>query len=522
MCSDIKNLRKTHCEEDLWPKASAKYGVTVQTLKAIKNKAEWKTLVAKHKLGGAAAQGKRRSSRACHFVRQPGGGRKRTLGWAVTALKEWHARERRHGHSVSRKDMLDEYVTLLHERASQLSGQVATLAASDSLREGAQKEAQACLERRDKLLASKAYRKTRMTRLLEWTGARLFTVEQTTQLSALEEKVRAQLTWQDVDRKLWAMCVASKEQLEKENLVADAASVIAHRSDFVVGMSDQIPLWAKADCKRLVFHDSEIRNLLADSRKNFHSLREELAACQAEVSALQEVSVAQDGNSALRPGSTTKRAHSEDAKFRITYEARQKIRNLCAEGPLVGEVSRGLLVFPGKHCRLSNVDSKGCYISTKRFTLGDTVVEHVKGQRCRALDWAVALREEHPSELSEVDIMLQPASNMDGVLLAWAVAQQGSEEPASLHIRDSFAALFHDSVAATQKVVSQASSAILGKMTQALQVTDTDYAQSFKASFRRALEDRRAQWRASGATGLFKARFEPQPTLPLINLRPVR
>ena len=227
--------------------------------------------------------------------------------------------------------------------------------------------------------------------------------------------------------------------------------------------------------------------------------------------------MAQEDNSALRPGSRTKRAHSEDAKFRITYEARQKIRNLCGEGPLVGEVSRGLLVFPGKHCRLSNVDSKGCYISTERFTLGDTVVEHLKGQRCRALDWAVALREQHPSELSEVDIMLQPASNMDGVLLARTVAQQGSEEPASLHIRDSFAALFHDSVAATQRVVNQGSSAILGKMTQALQVTDTDFAQSFKASFRRALEQRRTQWRSSGATGLYKARFEPQPTLPLIN-----
>ena len=288
MCSDIENMRSTHGENDLWRKAAAKYGVSVGTLKTIKSKeAEWKTLVAKHKLGSDAARGKRKASRACRFVRQPGGGRKRALNWAVTALKEWHARERRHGHSISRKDMVDEYVTLLQDRASQLSGQVASLADSDPLRQVLEKEAQTCLERRDKLVASRAYRKTMMTRLVEWTGARLLTVEQTTHLSSLEEKVRAQLTWQDVDRKLWAMCVASKEQLEKEDLVADAASAIAHRSDFVVGMSDQIPLWAKADCKRLVFHESEIRNLLGDSRKNFHGLREELEACQAEVSALQ-------------------------------------------------------------------------------------------------------------------------------------------------------------------------------------------------------------------------------------------
>ena len=290
VCSDIENMRPTPGEEDLWRKAAAKYGVSAQALKTIKSKeAEWKTLVAKHKLGGAAARGKRKASRACRFVRQPGGGRKRALNWAVTALKEWHARERRHGHSVSCKDMVDEYVTLLHERASQQSSQVACLDDSDPLREGLEKEARACLERRDKLVASKAYRKTMMTRRLEWTGARLFTVAQTTHLSALEEKARAQLTWQDVDRKLWAMRVASKEQLEKEDLAADAASAIAHRADIVVGMSDQIPLWAKADCKRLVFHDSEIRNFLRDSRKNFQSLREELAACQAEVSAVQEV-----------------------------------------------------------------------------------------------------------------------------------------------------------------------------------------------------------------------------------------
>ena len=142
------------------------------------------------------------------------------------------------------------------------------------------------------------------------------------------------------------------------------------------------------------------------------------------------------------------------------------------------------------------------------------MAEHLKGQRCRALDWAsVALREQHPSEFSEVDIMLQPAAYMDGVLLAWTVAAQALR---SRRLSTSGTASQLSSTTllfATQKVLNQASAAILGKMTQALQVTDTDYAMSFKAACHKTLEERRTAWRTAGALGNYKARSQPQPTL---------
>ena len=65
--------------------------------------------------------------------------------------------------------------------------------------------------------------------------------------------------------------------------------------------------------------------------------------------------------------------------FRITYEARQKIRGLCGDGTPSAEVSSGLLVFPGKHCRLSNLDSEGRYISTERYRVGNSEVVHLSG-----------------------------------------------------------------------------------------------------------------------------------------------
>ena len=71
-------------------------------------------------------------------------------------------------------------------------------------------------------------------------SAEFMVAEQVTHLSPTEEKVHAQLTFQAVDRALWAMTCASSEALAAEKLVADPDSVVTSREDFVLGMSDQI------------------------------------------------------------------------------------------------------------------------------------------------------------------------------------------------------------------------------------------------------------------------------------------
>ena len=65
----------------------------------------------------------------------------------------------------------------------------------------------------------------------------------------------------------------------------------------------------------------------------------------------------------------------------------------------------------------------------ERYRVGNSEVVHLSGEKCRSLQWAVKLRSLYPQEFSEIDIMQQPASNMDGVLLNWVVQAQGSEEP---------------------------------------------------------------------------------------------
>ena len=73
-----------------------------------------------------------------------------------------------------------------------------------------------------------------------------------------------------------------------------------------------------------------------------------------------------------------------------------------------------------------------------------------------------------------------------------------------LALRDSFAAIFSSEVQQTQQVVNQASVEILGKLTHYLQVTDTDFARSFKSLFREALTEQRTLWREKNK-GLFQA-----------------
>ena len=510
LCQEAGSRSPEVSEQKHWKQLSEKYGVSVQTLKEYSSKkAVWQTLVEKEKLH-PKSRASRKAKRTCRFMRQKGGGRKADFPELLPALKQWHATERQHGHSVSKQDFFAEYVTLLVQKSKALLQEAEGLPHEDPQKHSLQKLAKVALNRKSKLLSSKKYRNSLTERLVRDSGAKFLVAEQVTHLSATEEKARAQLTFQACDRALWAMTCASTEALTSEKLVADPASVVNSRKDFVLGMSDQIPLWAKAQPKKLLFSEAELSEVLPGGGD---SLRQELTAARTAL----ENTLGEDGpvqvlggseeqasDSKLKPGSKVKRAHSEAAKFRITYEARQKIRGLCGDGTPSAEVSSGLLVFSGKHCRLSNLDSEGRYISTERYRVGNSEVVHLSGDKCRSLKWAVRLRSLYPQEFSEIDIMQQPASNMDGVLLNWVVQAQGSEEPCSLYIRDSFAAIFSSEVQQTQQVVNQASVEILGKLTHYLQVTDTDFARSFKSLFREALTEQRTLWREKNQ-GLFQA-----------------
>ena len=107
-------------------------------------------------------------------------------------------------------------------------------------------------------------------------------------------------------------------------------------------------------------------------------------------------------------GMRTMSANSYDEKYRLTYEARQKIYNIVGEGPLAGEVAKGLLVFGDQHARLGNVDEQCKWIETEEFLIGDSKVQHKGGKVCKVMKPFVKLRNEFPGLFEKISIMTQP------------------------------------------------------------------------------------------------------------------
>ena len=353
---------------------------------------------------------------------------------------------------------------------------------------------------------------------MEYCGSKEVKKELTSPLSAFEEKTRCQLSWQAIDRQLWLAGAAPEEDVLKSNVFADPKSVLKPgvRELLTIGFSDQVPLLAKAESSKMVVSSEELSGITTQDRKQFQLFRKDLKEAvdffNPEKDSSQEVTLegkTKDAGARRIAGSLTAKALAENSKFRITYEARQRIVGLpVGSDGATGEVSAGLLVFPGVHARLSNLDSKGRWLKREEFEVAGQRLVHEKGEPSRALKWAVALRNEAP-ELFEgkLDIMSQPSCNLDSVLLKWAIEEQIEQEPVPVWVRDSFAAIFTGEIRETQSIGNQASAILLGQTTQRLQLTDTDFAKAFKADFRKALAEKRSSHRLEGKAGSFKISY---------------
>ena len=61
--------------------------------------------------------------------------------------------------------------------------------------------------------------------------------------------------------------ISQLSELSEAQLVADPEAFVANRNNFVIGFSDQVPLWAKATGRRSVFAQDEFHT--AEDMKDF-------------------------------------------------------------------------------------------------------------------------------------------------------------------------------------------------------------------------------------------------------------
>ena len=198
-----------------------------------------------------------------------------------------------------------------------------------------------------------------------------------------------------------------------------------------------------------------------------------------------------------QPGSTTLIGISGGDRYRITYEARQLLHSVYGDESqeIIGSVGKGLLVVPGEWARLSNISESGTWLSDETFKIGDKVITRTQGSSAgRVMLPYRRLRQSHPELMSKVEIMQQPAANVDSVILSWSIQAQAAQYPASIWMRDCFSSVFSDSATESMALANQLSCLVAEKCTSKLQITDTDFAKQFKALVRHKLIDLRAQW----------------------------
>ena len=199
----------------------------------------------------------------------------------------------------------------------------------------------------------------------------------------------------------------------------------------------------------------------------------------------------------LQPGSTTLIGISGEDRYRITYEARQLLHSVYADESqeIIGSVGKGLLVVPGEWARLSNISEIGTWLSDETFKVGEKIITRTQGTSAgRIMLPYRRLRETHPELMSKIEIMQQPAANVDSVILSWSIQAQAAQYPASIWMRDCFSSVFSDTATESMALANQLSCLVAEKCTSKLQITDTDFSKQFKALVRMKLIELRAEW----------------------------
>ena len=107
-----------------------------------------------------------------------------------------------------------------------------------------------------------------------------------------------------------------------------------------------------------------------------------------------------------------------------------------------------------------------------------------------------------------VEIYQQPAGFEDSVITRWKLEKQSQAASCSIGLRDMFAGALSDSALNASAALGQLPVFIRGKMTAAVQVTDTDVAFRLKAKVRRMQQALRTQplalAEAEGTRAIFK------------------
>ena len=441
-----------------------------------------------------------RKSKRCNGValRAKGGGRVDKLKFLYPVVKDFFETMRVHGKYIDAVD-LEEYLQHTMKRyIDEASKPGVAEAVRGTPIERRVEVVKTELARLRDPKASASVHQHRQEQLMRCCGARLRTPQRLTTLTMSEERSRWQCTLQAYDRLLWE---AMRPKYLADQVV-DPEAFVDGIEDAVVIHADQVPCWLRIGSQKQLYGSAEVR------RKKAH----EVAVPHLSEPGAQRVCVEEpDGMAQMR-----QTARGEGDRFRVTLELSQVVTNVFkpSEKPEVRH-GRPVLVLPGAHARLSNIDERGMFLEDEVFIVkGKQKVRKANTSAGNLLLSWRKLRAEADEEMKtffrDIEVMQQPAAFCDGVIIAWISEMRKREGfDKVISVRDMFAGGLSASCRRMSIVCSELLAFIAGKMTPVMQLTDVAVAFGFK----KILEATKAEVRRMkrGAVDMEVAFLEANP-----------
>ena len=211
MCEEMKEDRKS------FPDAQSFFREMKKKYKGLKRERLEHILASEEKLRTAVHNEKQRrrqvgKPRGQKYMRLEGAGRKKQFPEVISELAAWINEMRSYGHTVLKRHVLWRYYELLDERVLTLEAQMQS---NQTETASIQKQVDFIKSHKEKLVKSEKYQESRTKALIAWCGAKHCKPHLLTKLSPLEEKVRAQLTWQSFDEQLYLAAFGDEEPLKQ-------------------------------------------------------------------------------------------------------------------------------------------------------------------------------------------------------------------------------------------------------------------------------------------------------------------
>ena len=184
-------------------------------------------------------------------TRELGAGRPWHFAAHTKELKRWHEQERDRGHAVDKKDLQHEWEDRLEMNIELLKKSKETWTTDDAFMVRVMEEKLKTLREGTAKAQEKA-----VSTMCAKIGARLLVPSRCTQLGEKEEEVRAELSWQQMDERIFIAGLAEQEELK--TWVADPQQFVKDREKTWLVFSDQVPIWIKIGMLKILYSAAEL------------------------------------------------------------------------------------------------------------------------------------------------------------------------------------------------------------------------------------------------------------------------